>query len=121
MPLTGTTPGGRGRRNRPVLPSGGGRGAPELEFTSRVASGRRLGCERKGHRVHLEVKHLSKTFQLRSGFLGRATPLAAVSDVNLEVRARGSVAIVGETGSGKTTVARMVVGLETPTSGEILA
>ena len=33
--------------------------------------------------MHLEVKHLSKTFQLRSGLLGRATPLAAVSDVNL--------------------------------------
>ena len=69
--------------------------------------------------MQLEVKHLSKTFQLRSGFLGRATPLAAVSDVNLEVRPRASVAIVGETGSGKTTVARMIVGLETPTSGEI--
>jgi ABC-type glutathione transport system ATPase component len=71
--------------------------------------------------VHLEVEHLSKTFRLRSGFLGRATPLAAVSDVSLEVPPRGSVAIVGETGSGKTTVARMVVGLEIPTSGEILA
>jgi peptide/nickel transport system ATP-binding protein len=69
--------------------------------------------------VLLEVRHLSKTFQLRSGFLGRATPLAAVSDVSLEVRPHASVAIVGETGSGKTTVARMIVGLETPTSGEI--
>ena len=67
----------------------------------------------------LEVKQLSKTFQLRSGFLGRATPLAAVSDVSLEVQPHASVAIVGETGSGKTTVARMIVGLETPTSGEI--
>jgi ABC-type glutathione transport system ATPase component len=69
--------------------------------------------------MHLEVKHLSKTFQLRSGFMGRATPLAAVSDVNFVVRPRASVAIVGETGSGKTTVARMVVGLEVPSAGEI--
>jgi ABC-type glutathione transport system ATPase component len=67
----------------------------------------------------LEVKHLSKTFQLRSGLLGRATPLAAVSDVSLDVRPHASVAIVGETGSGKTTVARMIVGLETPTAGEV--
>ncbi len=67
----------------------------------------------------LEVKHLSKTFQLRSGLLGRAMPLPAVSDVNFEVPPNASVAIVGETGSGKTTVARMIVGLETPTSGEI--
>ncbi len=69
--------------------------------------------------MHLEVKHLSKTFQIRSGFLGRATPHAAVSDVSLEVEASAAVAIVGETGSGKTTVARMIVGLETPTSGEV--
>ena len=67
----------------------------------------------------LEVKHISKTFQIRSGFLGRATPFAAVSDVNLDVGPGASVAIVGETGSGKTTVARMIVGLEPPTSGEI--
>lgn len=69
--------------------------------------------------MHLEVKHLSKTFQLRSGWLGRATPLAAVSDVSLEVQGNTAAAIVGETGSGKTTVARMIVGLETPTSGEV--
>jgi len=67
----------------------------------------------------LEVKNLSKTFQLRSGFLGRATPLQAVSDVSFAVHPHGSVAIVGETGSGKSTVARMIVGLETPTTGEI--
>jgi peptide/nickel transport system ATP-binding protein len=69
--------------------------------------------------MHLEVTHLSKTFQLRSGFLGRATPLAAVSDVSFEVSPNSAMAIVGETGSGKTTVARMIVGLETPTSGEV--
>jgi peptide/nickel transport system ATP-binding protein len=69
--------------------------------------------------MHLEVKALSKTFQLRSGLLGRATPLPAVSEVSLEVRPHASVAIVGETGSGKTTVARMIVGLEIPTSGEV--
>lgn len=71
--------------------------------------------------MHLEVKHLSKTFRLRSGFLGRPTPLVAVDDVNFEVRPHSSVAIVGETGSGKSTVARMIIGLEIPTSGEILA
>jgi len=67
----------------------------------------------------LEAEHLSKTFRLRSGFLGRATKLVAVSDASLTVPSSGSVAIVGETGSGKTTVARMIVGLEIPTSGQI--
>jgi ABC-type glutathione transport system ATPase component len=67
----------------------------------------------------LEAEHLSKTFRLRSGLLGRSTKLLAVSDASLTVPASGSVAIVGETGSGKTTVARMIVGLEIPTSGEV--
>jgi ABC-type glutathione transport system ATPase component len=69
--------------------------------------------------VLLEAEHLSKTFRLRSGLLGRATKLVAVRDVSLTVPPSGSVAIVGETGSGKTTVARMIVGLEIPTSGPI--
>jgi peptide/nickel transport system ATP-binding protein len=67
----------------------------------------------------LEAEHLSKTFRLRSGLLGRATDLVAVRDASLTVPSSGSVAIVGETGSGKTTVARMIVGLEVPTSGQI--
>lgn len=68
----------------------------------------------------LEVKHLSKDFPLRSGLLTRSSLLAAVKDVSFEVPASGSVAIVGETGSGKTTVACVVVGLETSTQGEVL-
>jgi ABC-type glutathione transport system ATPase component len=67
----------------------------------------------------LEAEHLSKVFWLRSGLLGRASKLVAVDDVSVTVPQSGSVAIVGETGSGKTTVARMIVGLETPTSGQI--
>ena len=67
----------------------------------------------------LEAEHLSKTFRLRSRLLGRATKLVAVQDASLRVPPSGSVAIVGETGSGKTTVARMIVGLEIPTSGQI--
>ncbi len=69
----------------------------------------------------LEAEHLSKVFPLRSGLLGRATKLQAVRDVSLRVGPSESVAIVGETGSGKTTVARMVMGLETPSAGEVRA
>ncbi len=68
----------------------------------------------------LEAQHLSKTFRLRSGALGRSATLAAVRDVSLSVPPSGSVAIVGETGSGKTTVARIIIGLEVATSGQVL-
>jgi oligopeptide transport system ATP-binding protein len=44
----------------------------------------------------------------------------AVDDVNLEVRAGETLAIVGESGCGKTTLARMLLRLIEPDAGEIL-
>jgi peptide/nickel transport system ATP-binding protein len=43
----------------------------------------------------------------------------AVQGVNFEVGPGEVVALVGQSGSGKTTVSRIVLGLEEPTSGEI--
>ncbi|MGW2611839.1 ATP-binding cassette domain-containing protein [Streptomyces mirabilis] len=43
----------------------------------------------------------------------------AVDDVSLTLPPGGSTGIVGESGCGKTTVARMLIGLETPTAGTI--
>lgn len=43
----------------------------------------------------------------------------AVDDVSLALPPGGSTGIVGESGCGKTTVARMLIGLETPTAGTI--
>jgi oligopeptide/dipeptide ABC transporter ATP-binding protein len=65
---------------------------------------------------------LSKTFTLHSGFFGRRSTrtVRAVEDVNFSVLAGGSLAIIGESGSGKTTTARMLVGLETPSGGEAI-
>jgi ABC-type glutathione transport system ATPase component len=45
--------------------------------------------------------------------------VVAVDDLSFSVPPAGSLAIVGESGAGKTTVARMLLGLETPTSGRI--
>ncbi len=69
----------------------------------------------------LDVENLSKDFRLRSGFLGRSSRLHAVKDVSFTLQDSGSLAIVGETGSGKTTVARIIVGLESATRGEVRA
>src|SRR4029077_15577051 len=59
----------------------------------------------------LEVASLRKEFG----------PLVAVDDVSFGIPEAGSLAIVGEWGSGKTTIARMIVGLERPTRGTIMA
>src|SRR5229473_2578271 len=44
----------------------------------------------------------------------------AVKDVNLEIRDKEFVVLVGPSGCGKTTTLRMLAGLETITSGEVL-
>lgn len=46
-------------------------------------------------------------------------PLRVVDNVDIQVHAGESVALVGESGAGKTTVARMLSQLERPTSGRI--
>jgi putative ABC transport system ATP-binding protein len=45
---------------------------------------------------------------------------AALVDVDLEIRPRSRVAVVGETGSGKTTFAKLLTRLMDPTSGAVL-
>jgi oligopeptide/dipeptide ABC transporter ATP-binding protein len=49
----------------------------------------------------------------------RRKPVRILSGVDLEVRPGEIVGVIGETGSGKTTLARTIVGLIPPVSGEI--
>ena len=71
--------------------------------------------------MRIEVTGLCKEFRLRGSTWGRSSKLHAVTAVSFTVAPAGTLAIVGETGSGKTTVARIVVGLETATSGRVTA
>lgn len=68
----------------------------------------------------LKTMDLTKTYMVSAGAFKGKRPLRAVNGVSLTVD-RGSVlGLVGESGCGKTTMAKMILGLEKMTSGEIL-
>lgn len=68
----------------------------------------------------LEIRGLTKTFPIRSGF-GRVTgEVRAVDDVSFSIPVGGVYGLAGESGSGKSTIARMIMGLARPDSGDIL-
>ncbi len=68
----------------------------------------------------LEIQDLKKYFPKRGGMLGRARlQVYAVDGVTLTVEEGECLGVVGESGCGKTTLGRCVIGLEKPTGGTI--
>jgi len=71
----------------------------------------------------LEVRNLRKTFPRNPGVFatpGTGETFTAVGDVTFFVERGDTFAIVGESGCGKTTLARMLLRLIEPDSGKIL-
>lgn len=73
----------------------------------------------------LQTARLEKWYGAEPSAVARAfgrpsTRLHAVADVSLTVFRGQTVAVVGETGSGKSTLGRLIVRLEQPTSGDVM-
>ena len=66
-----------------------------------------------------ETRDLSKVFHIGRKWYAGGQPLRAVDGVSLSLRRGEVLAIVGESGCGKTTLSRMMLGLQPPSSGEI--
>jgi len=92
-------------------PRPGGASVPASTQTARGAMGEAL----------LEIVDLQKLFPLTQGIVFRKTVghVRAVDGVNLTLHRGETVGLVGESGCGKSTVAKLLVALEKPTGGTI--
>lgn len=61
-----------------------------------------------------EIKNVSKTFE------SNGNKMLALDNINISVEDNDFICIVGPSGCGKSTLLRIIVGLEKPTSGEVL-
>ena len=75
---------------------------------------------RAGHGPLVELDHLVKHFSVKQGVFAHGKGVVhAVEDVTLTVNRGETLGIVGESGCGKSTTARLMVRLLEPTSGRI--
>lgn len=69
----------------------------------------------------IETQHLYKTFNLEAGFFAKHDKTVyAVNDVSFTIERGKTYGLVGESGCGKTTTARLLVEMYKPTSGKVL-
>src|SRR5690348_10497294 len=62
----------------------------------------------------IELRHVSKSYA------GGGSPVTVLDDISLEVRDGEMLALLGQSGSGKSTILRLMAGLTEPTKGAVL-
>src|ERR1700741_4388640 len=65
----------------------------------------------------IELRHVSKSYVGADG----GPPVTVLDDISLEIREGEMVALLGQSGSGKSTILRLMAGLTEPTKGAVLS
>src|SRR5690349_23458119 len=68
----------------------------------------------------LSIRDLHVWYELRRFGFGHAGYVKAVDDVSFELAEGETVAVVGESGCGKSSLMKTILGLNIPTSGEVI-
>jgi len=101
--------------------------APKHEYTKKLMGavpplyGKKVKTiDYTGSTPAIQLKTINKDFKTRSGFFNNKIDVfRAANDVSLTINQGDIYGIAGESGSGKTTVAKMILGLTEPNNGEI--
>jgi len=111
---------GVGSEERGETPSPPAGFAPLAALSPQAGEGSAIARERGGQSSLLQVKDLQVHFPIRKGILQRVTGrVKAVDGVSLEIPQGRTLALVGESGCGKTTLGKALLQLIPPTAGSV--
>jgi len=103
-------------------------GAPREPYTRELLAGvvpitapaPPAGGARAGAPIALALESVSVAYPVAGGWFARTTYLKALNEVSLELAAGEALGVVGESGGGKSTLARTVLALLQPSAGSVV-
>jgi peptide/nickel transport system ATP-binding protein len=95
--------------------------APAEDYTRRLMAAMPAESERGAPEVRVgeEAALVAENIVVEYPISGRSTPVRAVDGVSLHIAAGETVAVVGESGCGKSSLAKAVLGIQPATTGEV--
>jgi len=70
----------------------------------------------------LELKSASCDYEVlvKEEFFSKKSMFRAVDSIDIQIHEGNSMALIGESGSGKTSISKLILGIEAPSTGEVL-